>query len=154
MELDRIDRRILRCLQRNNRLTNVELSAEVGLSAPACLRRVRALREAGMIEADIALLSPKATGRKVSVIVGVTMARGSTDVLDAFKRKVNATPAVTQCYLVTGDVDFILVVQVEDMSAYQAFLEQVLYDDATVKAITSHVVVTRSKFEPNPPIDP
>lgn len=154
MELDRIDRRILSLLQRNNRLTNLDLGQEVGLSAAACLRRVRALRQAGMIEADVSLLSPLATGRKVSVIVGVTMARGSTDVLDAFKRKMQATPAVTQCYLVTGDVDFILVVQVEDMNAYQAFLERVLYDDPSVREMTSQVVVSRTKFEPNPPIEP
>lgn len=154
MDLDRIDRHILSLLQRNNRLTNVELAQQVGLSAPACLRRVRALRDAGVIEADISLLSPDAIGRKVTVIVGVTMARGSTDVLDAFKRKMQATPAVTQCYLVTGDVDFVLVVQVEDMNAYQAFLERVLYDDPAVREMTSQVVVSRTKFEPNPPIDP
>ena len=154
MDLDRIDRNILGLLQRNNRFTNVELAQQVGLSAPACLRRVRALRDAGVIEADISLLSPDAIGRKVTVIVGVTMARGSTDVLDAFKRKMQATPAVTQCYLVTGDVDFVLVVQVEDMNAYQAFLERVLYDDPAVREMTSQVVVSRTKFEPNPPIDP
>lgn len=153
MKLDRIDRHILSCLQRDNQITNVNLAQEVGLSPPACLRRVKALRSSGMIEADVSLLSQKALGRKISVVVGVTMARGSSDVLDAFKRKMLATPAVTQCYLVTGDVDFILMVQVEDMEAYQAFLERLLYDDATVKEMNSLVVVNRVKFLPNPAIE-
>ena len=86
--------------------------------------------------------------------MGLDGLQRSTDVLDAFKRKMQATPAVTQCYLVTGDVDFVLVVQVEDMNAYQAFLERVLYDDPAVREMTSQVVVSRTKFEPNPPIDP
>lgn len=151
--LDRIDRTILAELQRNNRITNADLAERAGLSAPACLRRVRRLRQQGYVAADIALLDRRKLGPLTTVVVQVRMERGSSDVLDAFKRRMQADPRVAQCYLVTGAVDFVLVVNVRTMEDYQAFLEKVLYDDPTVKEMSSLVVVSRVKFSTALPLD-
>jgi Lrp/AsnC family leucine-responsive transcriptional regulator len=148
IELDKIDKKILAILQDNNQVTNLELAGRVGLSPPMCLRRVRRLRAEKVIEADIAVIDPKALGKQTTVIVEVVLDRARNDVVDAFKRKMLHQPEVSQCYLVTGEPDFILVVQISDMGEYEAFLQRTLYNDPAIKTMSSLVVVNRVKFKP------
>ena len=144
--LDRIDRHILRCLQLDNKISNVLLAEEVGLSPPACLRRVRRLREESIIVADVSLVNPRLLGRVINIIVEVEMNRDQLDVHDAFMLKMQAAPEVTQCYQVTGDVDFVLVVMVADMEAYEAFARRELASDINLRKFRSLISLKRNKF--------
>lgn len=144
--LDRIDRHILRCLQLDNKVSNLQLAEEVGLSPPACLRRVRRLREEGIIVADVSLVNPRLLGRVINIIVEVEMNRDQLDVHDAFMLKMQAAPEVTQCYQVTGDVDFVLVVMVADMEAYEAFARRELASDVNLRKFRSLISLKRNKF--------
>ncbi|CAD5255108.1 Uncharacterized HTH-type transcriptional regulator y4tD [Bosea sp. 62] len=150
IELDRIDRRILATLQDDNRLTNLELARRVGVSPPVCLRRVRRLRDAKVIEGDVSLINPEAFGPQTTVIAQVKLVRGTSDVVQGFKRAMLDRPEVTQCYLVTGPSDFVIIIQVADVAEYERFLEGALYRNPHVDSIASSVVVNRVKFRPAP----
>ena len=145
--LDRLDQRILNLLQKNNQITNVQLAEEVGLSPPACLRRVKRLREEKIIAADVALVNPEAVGRKINIIVEVEMERDQQELANIFQNAVQKAPEVTQCYAVTGDVDFILVISVPDMQAYDEFTQRVLYTQPNLRKFRSLISLRRIKFE-------
>ena len=151
MELDDFDRRLLEALQQDNRQTGDELAAKVGLSAAACLRRAQRLREIGAIVRDVALLAPEATGRRLTVIVLVTVQRDSPDANARFKAAMLAAPEVTQCHYVTGPADYVLTVAVEDMDAYQRFTQRCL-SGASIKRFDSLVSMDRVKFETALPV--
>jgi len=127
-ELDKFDYRLLELLQENSRLTGNDLAEKVGLSSAACLRRVQRLRETGVIERDVAIVSPKVFGKKMMVIVLLTMERDRPDrymlMRDAFAKM----PEVVQCHHVTGAHDFVLRIQVSDMEEYSAFVERVFHE--------------------------
>lgn len=146
MSLDRIDRRILNLLQQNNRISNQELAERVGLSPPACLRRVRKLRESGIIVADVALVDPLQVGQRLNIIVEVEMARDQLDIYDAFVRQMRSAPEVSQCYQVTGEVDFVLVVQVPDMQRYEAFARRALASNPHLNKFRTLISLRREKF--------
>lgn len=121
--LDRIDRRILECLQKDGGLSNQELAEKVGLSPSPCLRRVRALEEAGIILRRVTLLDRKKLGLSLTVILNIGMDRHTPERFEQFEEAVAAFPEVQECYLVTGqEADYQLKVVVPDMDAYQAFL--------------------------------
>jgi Lrp/AsnC family leucine-responsive transcriptional regulator len=120
--LDSIDRRILQQLQVRARQTNVELADAVGLSPSACLRRVRELEERGVIAGYVALVAPAALGLGVSVMLNVTLERQIETALEEFERRIADWPEVMECYLMTGDADYLLRVVVADLSAYEHFL--------------------------------
>lgn len=145
--LDRLDQRILNRLQKNNQVTNVQLAEEVGLSPPACLRRVKRLREERIIAADVSLINPQAVGRKINIIVEVEMERDQQELAIIFQNAVQKAPEVTQCYAVTGDVDFILVISVPDMQAYDEFTQRVLYTQPNLRKFRSLISLRRIKFE-------
>ncbi len=147
MDLDRIDRRILNLLQRDSRLSNQTLAERVGLSPPACLRRVRRLREAGVIMAEVALVNPDAVGHPLNIIVEVEMVRDQLDIYERFSRKMQAAPEVMQCYQVTGEVDFLLVVLVPDMQAYEAFVRRELASDPHLSKFRTLISLRREKFQ-------
>jgi Lrp/AsnC family transcriptional regulator, leucine-responsive regulatory protein len=128
VELDAFDRRLLELLQQDSRRTGKELAALVGLSAPACLRRVQRLRETGVIEREIAIVSPRYLGRRVTMIVLLTIERDRPDRMRLFTAAMCALPEVTQCYTVTGDADYVLTVVVPDMEAYAQFTERHFYE--------------------------
>ncbi len=144
--LDRIDRHILNLLQVNNRHSNQYLAEQVGLSPPACLRRVRRLREAGVIMADVALVNPKVIGGMLNIIVEVEMNRDQLDVSEAFMHKMQTAPEVTQCYQVTGEVDFLLMVMVRDMESYEAFTRRCLSSDLNLRKFRTLISLRREKF--------
>ena len=145
MELDDFDRRLLEAVQEDNRRTGDQLAALVGLSLAACLRRLQRLRASGVIAREVAILDPKLAGARLTLIVLVTMDRERPEVFDRFAREMRGAPEVTQCYLVTGAVDFVLMVTVLDMAAYEDFARRHLLE-ADVRRFESMVVMGRTKF--------
>ena len=120
--LDVIDRRILRCLQENARLSSAELAQKVGLSVSPVWRRVRALEEAGVITGYRALVDPASVGLPVNVFVHVSLEKQIEPELEAFEAAIRRRPEVMECYLMTGDADYLLRVVVPDLAEYERFL--------------------------------
>ena len=120
--LDAIDLRILRAMQTDARMTNVELAEQVGLSQSPCLRRVRKLEELGVIASHVTLLDQNAVGLPVSVFLQVSLERQVEDALRVFEAAVARWPEVMECYLMTGDADYVLRVVAADLAAYERFL--------------------------------
>ena len=119
---DTIDARILEALQEDARISNVELARKVGLSPSPCLRRVRALEAAGVIRRSVTLLDPRAIGLPVSVFINVRLEKQVERALEVFESAVRRRPEVMECYLMTGEADYLLRVVVPDLDAYQRFL--------------------------------
>ena len=145
--LDDLDRRILNALQEDNRLSFAELAERVASSAASCMRRVRRLREGGVIVADIALVDPQAVGKSLTVVVNIELESERLDLIDAFKRDMRSAPEVTQCYMVTGDADFVIVVVVEDVAAFETFTKERLYANPNIRKFQSMIMLDRVKFE-------
>jgi len=143
--LDDKDYQILRLVQANARITADAMADEVGLSSPAIQKRLKRLRDTGVIEKDIAVLSPSKLGRELTVIVMVMLEKESRMHLDLFKRRMRAAPAVQQCYYTTGEADFILVVTVADVKEYEEFTEEYFFDESNVSRFTSSIVMDRVK---------
>jgi DNA-binding Lrp family transcriptional regulator len=143
--MDDKDLAILRLVQGNAQLTAEAIGLEIGLSTPAVQKRLKKLRDTGVIEKDIAVLSPKALGRDMTVIVQVVLERENRQRLDAFKRRMRAAPQVQQCYYATGEADFILVIVVRDIKEYESFTEEYFFDESNVSRFTSSVVMDRVK---------
>ena len=145
--LDAIDRKILAILQRDNQITNLELASRVGLSPPPCLRRVRRLREQAIIEKDVALVDPLKVGQGLIAFVGVELDRQREDVLTSFERKISAEPQVQQCYFVSGEIDYLLVVTCADMESYNAFARRVLANEHNIKRFRTSFCLSRVKYD-------
>ncbi|NRA53954.1 MAG: Lrp/AsnC family transcriptional regulator [Gammaproteobacteria bacterium] len=146
MEIDQLDRRILVLLQQDNRKSNVELAAEVGLSPPACLKRVKRLRDNGVIYADVALVNPELAGNKMTLMVSVEMERDRQDIYQAFRRSILQAAEVTQCYQITGSYDFVLLISVPDIQAFEAFVERVLHTDLNIRKFHTSLSIRTVKF--------
>ena len=151
MDLDEFDRRLLDALQQDSRRTGDQLAALVGLSPAACLRRAQRLRETGIIEREIAIVAPEAVGRRMSMVVQVTLEREHPATSDAFKRRMQRAPEVKQCYNVTGSTDFVLIVSVADMEEYEDFTKRYLFEKY-VRRYETMVVIERVKFETTVPV--
>jgi len=121
-DLDVTDCRILECLQADARIANVDLAAKVNLSPSPCLRRVRRLEEEGYVRSYVSLLDAAAIGLPVSVFVQVSLEKQVDDALDEFERRIVERPEVMECYLMTGDSDYLLRVVAPDIAAFQRFL--------------------------------
>jgi Lrp/AsnC family transcriptional regulator, leucine-responsive regulatory protein len=147
-QLDDLDRRILRAMQQDNRLSFAELASQVASSAASCMRRVRKLREAGVIIGDVAIVDPRAVGKSLTAIVNVELESERLDLVEAFKRSMRACEEVSQCYMVTGEADFVVIVAVEDIAAFEAFTQTKLYANPNVRKFRSMVMLDRVKFEP------
>jgi DNA-binding Lrp family transcriptional regulator len=122
--LDTVDRRIVRQLQSNGRISNVDLADGVGLSPAPCLRRVRALEDRGVIRGYAARVDQSAVGLPINVFVQVTLEKQVEHNLDDFEAEVSRRPEVMECYLMTGDADYFLRVVVPDLPAYERFLKR------------------------------
>jgi Lrp/AsnC family leucine-responsive transcriptional regulator len=151
--LDNSDREILRALQRDNGLTNLELAEKAHLSPPTCLRRVQRLRKEGVIVGDVALVDPFKIGKNLIVIVEVVVTSVRAPALLGFQNKIMLEPSVLQCYAVAGDTDYLLVVCVEDMAAYLEFTRRMFIFDTRVRRYRSIFVLERTKFTTEIPID-
>jgi len=143
--MDDRDLEILKLVQSNAQLTAEALGQEIGLSAPAVQKRLKKLRETGVIEKEIAVLSPAKLGREMTVIVGVLLERETRMHLDLFKRRMRQAPQVQQCYYATGDADFILIVAVKDIKEYEEFTQEYFFDESNVSRFTTSVVMDRVK---------
>ncbi len=144
MKLDRYDRRILELLQQEGRLTNQELADRIGLSPSPCLRRVRALEEAGIITGYRALLDAKVLGLSLTALIHISMDRHTPERFANFEARVAALPEVLECLLVTGqDADYQLKVVVRDMDAYQALLLDQITRIEGVSGVHSSFVLRR-----------
>lgn len=144
-ELDKLDLRILARVQHNARLPAETIAAEVGLSAAAVQRRLKRMREAGVIRAELAQVAPASVGLPLTCLVGVELERESQQALDRFKTRIVTWPQVQQCYYVTGQSDFMLVVLCPDMAAYDAFTREALLADGNVRGFTTSVVLDAVK---------
>ncbi|WP_404294960.1 Lrp/AsnC family transcriptional regulator (plasmid) [Microvirga sp. RSM25] len=152
-DLDRLDAALLEAVQRNNRLTSEELGKLVNLSPTACQRRLKRLRAEGVIEADVAIVSPKAVGRSVTMIVLVSLERERADIVDRFKSAIRSTREVMIGFYVTGDADFILVVTAKSMEDYEQFTRRFFYENPDIKGFKTMVVMDRVKASFEFPID-
>ena len=153
-ELDRIDMAILEVLQVNNRITSDELGGQVGLSATACQRRLKRLRAKGVIEADISIVSPKAVGRPISMLVLVSLERERIDIVDRFKASIRAAAQVMIGFYVTGDADFALIITAKSMEDYEQFTRRFFYENPDIKGFKTLVVMDRVKASFALPFEP
>lgn len=153
VKLDTIDRQILAELQADGRITNVELSRRVGISAPPCLRRVRALEEAGYIHGYHANLASRALGFDVTVFAMVGLKSQAGADLTAFEEQAQTWPLVRACYMLNGEVDFLLRCVAPDLSTFQDFLTDQLTAAPNVANVKTQLVVRESKYAPGLPLD-
>ena len=152
IRLDRIDRGILRNLVTEGRMTNVELARRVGISAPPCLRRVRALEEAGIIRGYHADLAPEVLGYAVTVFAQVGLSSQADSDLKAFERLVSTWPEVREAYMLAGETDFLLKIVAPDWDSYQRFLSAKLTSAPNVSHVKSALMLHLSKNDPGVPI--
>ncbi|MGL3111854.1 Lrp/AsnC family transcriptional regulator [Bradyrhizobium sp. BR 1432] len=145
MRYDRIDARILEIVQKNNRLTSEVLGEMAGLSATACQRRLKRLRSEGIIEADVSIVSPKAVGRPIQMLVLVTLERERSDIIDRFKKAIKSSAEVVNGFYVTGDADFVLYVTANSMEDYEQFTRLFFYANPDIKGFKTMVIVDRVK---------
>lgn len=147
--LDRIDRRILRELQNNGRITNVELSKRVDLSPTPCLERVRRLEDQGYIRGYTAVLEPKRLGSELLVFVEITLERNSPVVFKEFAEAVTLLPEVLECHLVSGSFDYLIKARVADMDEYRRFWGETLLTLPSVSDSKTYVVMEEVKETSN-----
>jgi Lrp/AsnC family transcriptional regulator, leucine-responsive regulatory protein len=150
--LDNIDRKLLRLLQQNSRLATHELAQKAAISTPTCYRRLKRLRENGVIVADTCIIDTTKLGPSLTIIIEVELERERLDLFNEFKRATLQAREVTQCYVVTGEVDFILVVVVPDLDAYNKFVEKTFYGNKNVRKFKSVITLQRVKFQLGTPM--
>ncbi len=146
-ELDGIDLKILKALQEDGKLTNNALAERVGLSPSPCLRRVNLLEEKGVIARYVALADSAKLGLPVNVFVSVTLDRQIEENLDAFEVAVTKRPEVMECYLMTGESDYLLRIVVPDLAAYERFLKQHLTRIPGVANIRSSFALKQVRYQ-------
>lgn len=152
-KLDPIDRKILRELQGDGRMTNVELAKRVGISAPPCLRRVRTLEESGLIKGYHADVNARELGFEVQVFAMVGLHSQAEVDLSAFEQKCRAWPLVRECHMLNGEIDFILKCVAPDLSTFQSFLTESLTSAPNVASVKTSLVIRCAKDQPGVPFD-
>jgi len=153
---DATDLALLAQLQEDSSLSNQDLAAQVHISPATCLRRVKRLRESGLIEREMAVLNPErvaaALGYGLEAVVEVSLDRQGSEEQEAFEQRVAADDAVQQCYRVSPGPDFILIVHARDMQDYLALAQRLLTSDANVRNVKAFFSVKRAKFRPRIPM--
>jgi len=152
-KLDSIDLKILTELQADGRITNVELSRRAKITAPPCLRRMRALEKAGYIQGYHADLDAKSLGFEVTGFAFVGLASQHDQDLKAFEEHVRAWPNVRECYMLSGEVDFILKIVAKDLSSFQSFITETLTAEKNVASVKTALSIHASKNAPGVPIE-
>ncbi|TXG82332.1 MAG: Lrp/AsnC family transcriptional regulator [Sphingomonadales bacterium] len=150
--LDEIDRRILASLQENGRMTNVEVAERAGITAPPCLRRVRAIEESGVIRGYHADVDPAALGYTITVFALVSLKSQAEDDLQAFEQHIAKLPEVRECFMLNGEIDFVLRVVAQDLQSFQRFLTSNLTPAPNVASVKTSLVIRKSKNDPGVPI--
>jgi DNA-binding Lrp family transcriptional regulator len=152
MRFDDIDVRILGLLQDNGRMTNVELAERVGLTAPPCLRRVRALEQQGAITGYHAALEPAALGYNLTVFAMVSLKSQAESDLRAFEQLVAGIPEVRECHMLNGEIDFILKIVAQDLQSFQQILTTRLTTAPNVEHVKTSLTIRTSKALPGVPV--
>jgi len=150
--LDNIDRRLLAALQAEGRVTNVDLAQRVGLTAPPCLRRVRALEEAGVIRGYHAELDGAQLGFTIMVFAMVSLKSQAEEDLRAFENHIKALPEVRECHMLNGEIDFILKIVSRDLQSFQEFLTSKLTPAPNVASVKTSLTIRTAKNEPGVPL--
>ncbi len=153
VRLDKTDWLILKELQANGRITNVELGRRVGISSPPCLRRVRALENEGIISGYRALVDERLAGFDVTAFAMVGLHRQSEADLVAFEERIRAWPMVRECFMLSGEIDFILKCVTRDLTEFQDFIINELTAAPNVDSVKTSLAIRRSKFESGIPIE-
>jgi DNA-binding Lrp family transcriptional regulator len=153
MKLDAIDRRILAALQRNARLQNVELAREVNLSPSPCLRRVRLLEEAGIIERYVAVVNAAKVGKGFTVFARVWLTGQDAETVDYFNQTILQLPEVVECHLMAGDCDYLLRIVAEDLDDYRRFQNQHLTRIRGVQSVKTDIPMQRIKLTTEIPVE-
>ena len=154
VQLDGIDRTILAALQDDGRMTNLELAARAGLTAPPCLRRVRGLEQAGVIQSYHARLNGPALGYGITVMAMVSLRSQAEADLRAFEAHVDALDEIRECYMLNGEIDFILKIVAHDLQSFQAFLTSKITPAPNVASVKTSLVIRTAKHRPGIPVDP
>jgi Lrp/AsnC family leucine-responsive transcriptional regulator len=147
LSYDKTDRKILDALQDNARITNIELAQMVGLSPSPCLQRVRRLQESGLISRYVTLLNPLALGLTVSVFIQVSLERQVERALESFEKAIQSRPEVMECYLMTGDADYLLRVVVPDVPSLERFIVNYLSKISGIASIKSSFALKQVKYK-------
>ena len=152
IDIDATDIKLLNAMQMDSSLSNQTLAKITHISPPTCLRRVKRLKDAGLIEREVALLSPdklaRITGQGLTAIIEITLDHQADEQLSAFEKRVVEDAAVQQCYRTSPGPDFVLIVHVTDMPAYLALSQRLFTGDANVRNVKAFFSLKRSKFEP------
>lgn len=143
--MDSFDYQILKIIQNNNRQTTEDIGLQIGLSATAVQRRLKALRQSGVIEKEIAILNPSELSGHILVIVEVVLVQGGTSAINNFKNKTKNYPEVQQSYYVAGKNDFILVIAAKSMHRYDIITQELFLDDESILKFHSNVVMANVK---------
>ncbi|MFD1797275.1 Lrp/AsnC family transcriptional regulator [Paracoccus aurantiacus] len=144
--LDSFDIAILRLIQHDNRLPQREIGEAVNLSAPSVQRRIRRMEAEGVIAANVAQVLPEAVGLPLTIIVEVELLSETPAHIDAAKQRFRAAPEVQQCHYVTGEADFVLILAVASMSAYEEFTRRMFFESGNVKKFRTLVSMDRVKY--------
>lgn len=148
-DLSPVDLAILRIVQKDASCRLDEIAAEAGASVATVQRRLRSLRESGVIDGETILINPQSVGQNMTFVILVELERERIDILDAFRRKMTSEPQIQQCYYITGEADFALIALTEDMDEYQVLIQRLFLDDKNVKRFRTSVVMDRSKVSLN-----
>jgi len=143
--LDSFDLAILAILQRDNGTTQRAIGEAVNLSAPAVQRRIRRMEETGVIQGNVAIIAPEKVGRAITLIVDVELESERTELIDAAKHSFAQAPEVQQCYFVTGQADFVLILTVATMADYEALARRLFHSNENVKRFRTLVTMDRVK---------
>ncbi|MFO1266770.1 MAG: Lrp/AsnC family transcriptional regulator [Rubrivivax sp.] len=152
MQLDSYDIKLLNLLQRDGKASQRDLAEAVNLSPSAVNRRIAALEAAGVITANVSVVDPVAVGRPITILVEVKLENERLDLLDAMKERFANCPQVQQVYYVTGDFDFMLVLNIKDMTEYEKLTRELFFVSGNVKAFKTYVAMQRIKVTLNVPL--
>jgi Lrp/AsnC family transcriptional regulator, leucine-responsive regulatory protein len=152
VDLDELDLRLLNELQKDNKIPMAELSQRVHSSPATCQRRIKRLREEGVIIADASVVDPVAIGLGMTLIVEVVIERERADLIDSFKRKVLECDQITHCYYVTGDADFVLLLHVSNIEEYDSIVTRIFHDNKNIKQFKTLVSIRRIKSTTKLPV--
>lgn len=152
-ELDDFDLKILEIVQRNNQTPHREIGQQINLSVPSVARRLQRLRSTGVIASDRSVLNPDALGTRITVIAHVSAENEAIELLDEMRARFEGCEQVQQCYYVTGDVDFILILCCRDMAEYTALTRSLFFAEGNVKSFRTFVAMERVKVTLNVPIE-
>ncbi len=144
--LDKVDRKLLNLLQKDNQMPTRVLAEKTHISQPTCLRRIRDLREAGIISADVSMVDPFALGYGMLAFLEISLNNQSDEQMQEFEARMSREVEVMQCYFVSGDYDYFLVVHVVDMDAYYQFVRRVISGSGNVRHFQSRFPMKRAKF--------